>query len=62
MEWWSVVLGGPMQESNPSQKQSTNSQRADVMVFVTATIIDPAGNRVHTQEEMPFAKVAPPPQ
>ena len=24
------------------------------MIFVTPTIIDPAGNRVHTDEEMPF--------
>jgi general secretion pathway protein D len=32
------------------------SQKANLMVFVTASIIDPAGNRVHTDEEMPFAK------
>jgi general secretion pathway protein D len=32
------------------------SQKANLMIFVTATIIDPAGNRVHTEEEMPFAK------
>jgi hypothetical protein len=25
------------------------------MIFVTPTIIDPAGNRVHSEEEMPFA-------
>jgi general secretion pathway protein D len=32
------------------------SQKANLMIFVTATIIDPAGNRMHTEEEMPFAK------
>jgi hypothetical protein len=32
------------------------------MIFVTATIIDPAGNRVHTDEEMPFCKTTIPPQ
>jgi type II secretory pathway component GspD/PulD (secretin) len=51
-----------MQESDPSQKQSTNSQREDVMVFITATIIDPAGNRVHKEEDMPFAKESVPSQ
>jgi type II secretory pathway component GspD/PulD (secretin) len=50
-----VLLGGPMQDSDASQQQSTNSQWEDVMVFITATIIDPAGNRVHTDEQMPFA-------
>jgi len=24
------------------------------MIFVTATIVDPAGNRVHTDDNMPF--------
>jgi general secretion pathway protein D len=38
------------------------SQKANLMVFVTATIIDPAGNRVHTPEEMPFAQNSVPPQ
>jgi general secretion pathway protein D len=57
-----VLLGGPMKDSDPSQKLSTNSQREDVMVFITATIIDPAGNRVHKEEDMPFAKESVPPQ
>jgi general secretion pathway protein D len=38
------------------QSQYSYSQKANLMVFVTATIIDPAGNRLHTEEEMPFAK------
>lgn len=32
------------------------------VVFVTVTIIDPAGNRVHTDADMPFAKSSAPPQ
>lgn len=24
------------------------------MIFVTATIVDPAGNRVHSDDELPF--------
>ena len=38
------------------------SQKANLMVFVTATIIDPAGNHLHTDEEMPFAKTTIPVQ
>jgi hypothetical protein len=26
------------------------------MIFVTATLIDPAGNRVHSEDELPFAQ------
>jgi hypothetical protein len=32
------------------------------MIFVTATIIDPAGNRIHSEEDMPFAKASVPSQ
>jgi general secretion pathway protein D len=57
-----VVLGGPMPERGPGLQQSTNTQSANLLIFITATIIDPAGNRVHTDEEMPFTKVSIPPQ
>jgi hypothetical protein len=26
-----------------------------LVIFVTPTIIDPAGNRVHTDDDLPFA-------
>ena len=32
------------------------------MIFVTATMIDPAGNRVHSDDELPFAQSTIPPQ
>jgi len=32
--------------------QSENSTTNEILVFVTATIVDPAGNRVHTATEM----------
>jgi hypothetical protein len=32
------------------------------MIFVTATIVDPAGNRVHSDDELPFAQASVPPQ
>ena len=57
-----VVMGGLMQDGDPGQKQSTNSQKEDLLIFVTATIIDPAGNRVHTEADMPFAGKSIPPQ
>jgi len=38
------------------------SSKQNLMVFVTATIIDPAGNRVHSDDDLPFAKATIPPQ
>jgi len=38
------------------------SDKENLMIFVTATIIDPAGNRVHTDDQMPFAKISIPSQ
>jgi hypothetical protein len=34
----------------------------NLMIFVTATIVDPAGNRVHSDDELPFAQSTIPPQ
>jgi general secretion pathway protein D len=36
------------------QSQSKTSTKKNLMIFVTATIVDPAGNRVHTDDNMPF--------
>ena len=44
------------------QSQSKNSVKKNLMIFVTATIVDPAGNRVHSDDELPFAQTAIPPQ
>ncbi len=44
------------------QSQSKNTQRKNLMIFVTATIVDPAGNRAHTDDELPFAQNAIPAQ
>jgi hypothetical protein len=32
------------------------------MIFVTSTIVDPAGNRVHSDDELPFAQSSVPVQ
>ena len=53
-----LILGGPIVDV---KARGTNSPaggqtgRKLLLIFVTATIIDPAGNRVHTDDEMPFS-------
>ncbi|MCS7338776.1 MAG: type II and III secretion system protein [Verrucomicrobiae bacterium] len=42
--------------------ESRSTQKKNLVVFVTPTIIDPAGNRVHSEDEMPFARVSIPAQ
>jgi general secretion pathway protein D len=44
------------------QSQSKSSVKKNLMIFVTATIVDPAGNRVHSDDELPFAQNTTPPQ
>lgn len=38
------------------QSQSKQTVKKNLMIFVTATIVDPAGNRVHSDDELPFAQ------
>jgi general secretion pathway protein D len=44
------------------QSQSSDSTKDNLVIFVTPTIIDPAGNRVHTDDDLPFARTSIPPQ
>jgi general secretion pathway protein D len=44
------------------RSESTQSTKQNLMIFVTPTIIDPAGNRLHSETEMPFAQNSIPPQ
>jgi general secretion pathway protein D len=44
------------------QSQSKTSVKKNLMIFVTATIVDPAGNRVHSDDELPFNPVTIPEQ
>jgi len=37
------------------QSQSKFTIKKNLMIFVTATIVDPAGNRVHSDDDLPFA-------
>jgi len=44
------------------QSQSKTAVKKNLMIFVTATIVDPAGNRLHSDDELPFAQNSIPPQ
>jgi len=44
------------------RSESMHTRKRNLLVFITPAIIDPAGNRVHSDEEMPFSRDAVPPQ
>lgn len=44
------------------QSQTKSTVKKNLMIFVTATIVDPSGNRVHTDDELPFAQTTIPAQ
>jgi len=44
------------------QSQSKTAVKDNLMIFVTATIVDPAGSRVHSDDELPFAQTSVPVQ
>jgi len=44
------------------RSESNSTKKRNLVIFVTPTIIDPAGNRVHSEEDMPFAQNSIPPQ
>ena len=44
------------------RSESSQSLKKNLLIFVTPTIIDPSGNRMHSEEEMPFALNSTPPQ
>lgn len=42
------------------RSESSVTKKKNLVIFVTPTIIDPAGNRMHSDEEMPFGTAAQP--
>ncbi|HXR48882.1 MAG TPA: hypothetical protein VN784_15715 [Candidatus Limnocylindrales bacterium] len=44
------------------QSQTKSAVKRNLMIFVTTTIVDPAGNRVHSDDELPFAQSSIPSQ
>ena len=56
------VLGDLPLAGRLFQSQAKTSVKKNLMIFVTGTIVDPAGNRVHSDDELPFAQSTIPPQ
>jgi general secretion pathway protein D len=44
------------------RSEQNQSSKQNLLIFVTPTIIDPAGNRAHNDEDLPFAQSNFPPQ
>jgi type II secretory pathway component GspD/PulD (secretin) len=44
------------------QSQTKSAIKNNLMIFVTSSIVDPAGNRVHSDDELPFAQTGIPVQ
>lgn len=44
------------------QSDQKTEDKRNLMIFVTATLIDPAGNRIHSDDELPFAQAGIPQQ
>jgi len=44
------------------RSESTQGKKTSLVIFVTPKIIDPAGNRVHSEEDLPFARTTIPKQ
>jgi beta-lactamase regulating signal transducer with metallopeptidase domain len=62
-----VVLSGLIRSSVTSTKTDDQPpvksvKVTETLVFITATLVDPAGNRIHADDALPFARDAIPPQ
>ena len=44
------------------RSESKGTVKKNLIVFITATIIDPAGNRVHSADNQPYDPNRVPPQ
>jgi general secretion pathway protein D len=56
------VLGDLPVAGRLFRSESSQTRKKNLLIFVTPTIIDPAGNRVHSDEDLPFAQSSIPPQ
>jgi Flp pilus assembly secretin CpaC len=60
-----VVLGKPQDHYLTGDKEvgaKPSAEHKELLVFITVTLVDPAGNRLHSDEEMLFARKNIPPQ
>jgi len=56
------ILGDVPLIGNLFQSATKTTTKKNLMIFVTATIVDPAGNRVHSDDMLPFAQSGIPDQ
>ena len=60
-----AVLGGLPERDYINGKEVADKSKSsdkELLVLITATLVDPAGNRIHSDDEMPFAQIGIPPQ
>ncbi len=54
-----AIISGLPEKNYVNGNEVANKSKAsdkELLVFVTATIVDPVGNRVHSDDELPFTK------
>jgi general secretion pathway protein D len=44
------------------RSESKTINKKNLLIFITPTLIDPVGNRIHAEDELPFTRDAVPPQ
>jgi type II secretory pathway component GspD/PulD (secretin) len=44
------------------RSESKTTAKKNLLVFITPTLIDPAGNRLHSDDDMPLIRSGVPPQ
>ncbi len=59
---WQTVATMNVWDNQTAVITGLDSSGRELLVFVTATIVDSAGRRVHTDEELPFAQTSIPVQ
>ncbi len=60
-----AVLGGLPEIDYINGKEVADKSKSsdkELLVLITATLVDPAGNRIHSDDEIPFAQAVIPPQ
>jgi hypothetical protein len=60
-----LVIGKMRKETSVGGKKADagqNVEKSELLIFVTVTLVDSAGNPIHPDEELPFAKDRIPPQ
>lgn len=57
-----AIISGLSEQNLLRPKSNSQPDEKELLVFVTATLVDPTGNRLHSDKELPFAQKGVPPQ